>query len=281
MATRARPALRSLVLLHTSWVLMLLLLAAPTLVFLWQRWTRNIWYNGHGIFVPLLVGFLAYHALRRTPVKSEPPSAWGFALVVPGLAMIAIDSAIRTQLLAAFGLLVCLPGLSLLLLGPARTRVLLFPCFLAFFMLPIPAGFKVVIHGVLRQFTATHAANVLELLGKPAFNEGTHLFLPHGTFVVVEECSGFSALYAAVTISLVLAYLSDSKRRRLILLLAPWPLAMACNVARIVILALLAESQGFGILETPIHELSGYVTFLATLGLLFALAEHGPRRGPA
>jgi exosortase len=280
MSTRVRPDLRSPILLHASWMLLLLLLVAPTLGFLWEKWTRNVWYNGHGIFVPVLVGFLAYHALRRSPVREEPGSAWGFALVVPGLLMIAVDSAIRTQLLAAVGLLVCLPGLALLLLGPARTRVLLFPCLLAFFMLPIPAGFKVVIHGFLRRFTAEQSANVLELLGQPALAEGTLLFLPHGTFRVVEECSGFSALYAAVTIALVLAYLSDSKLRRVVLLLAPWPLAMACNVARIVILALLAESQGFAILDTSVHVLSGYATFLATLALLFLLAEHGPRGAP-
>jgi exosortase len=281
MSTRVRPDPRILTLLHASWLLLLLLLVAPTLGFLWEKWTRNVWYNGHGIFVPLLVGFLAYHALRRSPVREEPGSAWGFALVVPGLLMIAVDSAIRTQLLAATGLLVCLPGLALLLLGPARTRVLVFPCILAFFMLPIPAGFKVVIHDVLRRFTAEQSANVLGLLGQPALAEGTMLFLPHGTFRVVEECSGFSALYAAVTIALVLAYLSDSKLRRVVLLLAPWPLALACNVARIVILALLAESQGFAILDTPLHVLSGYATFLATLGLLFLLAEHGPRGAPA
>jgi exosortase len=262
-------------------VLALGLVAAPTLVFLFEKWTRSIWLNGHGLFVPLLVAFLGYYALRREPTKSEEPSAWGFALLIPALFLMAVDSAIKTELLAAFALLVCLPGLSLLLLGPRRTRALLFPFLLSFFMLPIPSAFLHLIHFKLRGLTTLGSEHAIRLVGIPVFAEGTSIYMPHGTFLVVEECSGFAALYAAITIALVLAYLSDSPRRRLLLLLLPVPLALAGNVLRVALLGVLAEGFGYGILDTPVHVLSGYLAFVLTLASLFLFAERAPRRSSA
>jgi exosortase len=266
---------------HTLWIAPLLLLSAPTLAFLWDKLTHSIWNNGHGIFVPLLVVGLAYHALRSEPVKSEEPSAWGFAFLIPALGLVAIDSAIRTELLSAFALLLCLPGLSLLLLGRRRTRALAFPFFLSFLMLPIPSAFLTRIHLALRELAAAGGEEALYLLGVPALAQGSYLHLPHGTFEIIEECSGFSAVYAAFTIALILAYLSHSWRRRVLLLLIPVPLALAVNVLRVLILALLAETQGYTILDTPLHLLSGYATFILTLALVFTCAERHKERDPS
>lgn len=267
--------------IHLSWVVALALLAAPTLVFLWDKWTQSIWLNGHGLFMPPLVAFLGYYALRREASEHDEPSAWGFALLAPALLLIALDSAIKTELLAAFGLVACLPGLSLLLLGPRRTRALLFPCFLLLFMLPIPSAFLHRVHLELRELTTLGSEHVLRLWGIPVFAEGTVILMPHGSFRVVEECSGFAALYAGITISLVLAYLSHSPRRRLLLLLLPFPLAMLGNVLRVSLLGVLCERFGYEILETPVHVLSGYLAFVLTLLALFFFAERSPRRAPA
>lgn len=263
--------------MHGVWIVAFLVLVAPTLVFLWEKWTRNIWYNGHGLVMPLLLVFLGAHALRRRSVMCEEPSRWGFAFLIPALFLFSVDSAIHTQLLSAFALLLALPGLSLLLLGAQRTRALAFPFFLSLFMLPIPGAFLQRLHLFLREVTTWGTGWVLQLFGLPAFVEGTIINLPHGALKVVEECSGFSALYAAVTVALVLAYLSRSKARRVVILLAAFPLALACNVVRVGTLAILVEAQGYDVLDTPIHVLSGYASFVFTLGILFLFAERGPR----
>jgi exosortase len=276
-STHVAARVRNPHLVHGLWIVAFLVLVAPTLVFLWEKWTRNIWYNGHGLLMPLILSFLGAHALRRRSVAYEEPSRWGFALLIPALSLLAIDSAIHTQLLSAFALLLALPGLSLLLLGVQRTRALAFPFFLSLFMLPIPGAFLQRLHLFLRELTTRGSEWVLHLFRLPAFVEGTNIYLPHGTLKVVEECSGFSALYAAVTIALVLAYLSRSSARRVVILLAAFPLALVCNVARVVLLAILVESQGYDVLDTPIHPLSGYVSFVLTLAALFLFAERRPR----
>lgn len=267
--------------MHVVWISAFLALAAPTLAFLWDKWTRNIWYNGHGLLMPMILVFLGADALKRRGVSYEEPSPWGFAFLVPALALIAIDSAIHTQLLSAFALLVALPGLSLLLLGPQRTRALVFPFFLSFFILPIPGAFLARLHLLLREITAAGTERVVQMLGFSAYGEGTFLYLPHGTLSVVEECSGFSALYAGITIALVLAYMSRSNVRRAVILLAAVPLALACNVLRVVTLTILAEVYGYHLLDTSLHVLSGYASFVLTLGVLFLFAERQPRRKKA
>ena len=258
-------------LIHGLWVVPFLVLATPIVLSMWNKWTRSIWENGHGMFVPFLAGVLGYYALQRCPVKSEEPSKWGFAFLVPGLFVIVLDAVIRTDYLRSVALLICLPGLSLLLLGPRRTRALRFPLCLAFFMLPLPHAVLGPIHDVLTRITTIGTEWVLHMMRLPAFAEGTLLHLPHGTFRVVEQCSGFSALYAAVTVSLVLAYMSHSWSRRAFLLSVAVPLAIAGNVLRIVLIAILAEWKGFHILDTPAHVLSGYASFILTLGVLLLL----------
>lgn len=263
------------------WLVAFLALAAPTLAFLWDKWTRSIWHNGHGLVMPVILAFVGADALKRSGVRYEEPSPWGFAILVPALALIVVDSAIHTQLLSAFALLLALPGISLLLLGPRRTRALLFPFCLSFFILPIPSAFLQRVHLALREITAAGAERLLQLLGFSVYVDGTYIFLPHGTLSVIEECSGFSALYAGVTIALVLAYMSRSRMRRAVILLSAVPLALVCNVVRVGTLAMLAEVYGYQLLDTPLHVLSGYVSFVLTLAILFLIAGRQPRKAVA
>src|SRR5208283_669073 len=109
---------------HTVWILLAILVFAPTIYWLWQRWTMSVWNNVHGLFIPFIVAYFIREVLRSDQIVDAEQSAWGFLFLIPGLGMIVLDSAIRTQLLAAFGMVVCLPGLSLLLLGSRRTKAL-------------------------------------------------------------------------------------------------------------------------------------------------------------
>ena len=117
---------------HTVWTLLAILVFAPTIYWLWQRWTMSVWHNVHGMFIPFVVACFIGGVLRSDQIVDAEQSAWGFLFLIPGLGMIVLDSAIRTQLLSAFGMVVCLPGLSLLLLGRRRTQALAFAWVLSF-----------------------------------------------------------------------------------------------------------------------------------------------------
>jgi exosortase len=262
---------------HTVWILLALLVFAPTIHWLWQRWTMSVWHNVHGMFVPLIVAYLIYEVLRSDQMVDAEQSAWGFLFLIAGLGMIVLDSAIRTQLLSAIGMVVCLPGLSLLLLGKRRTQALAFVWILSFFMLPIPAAFIERFTLLLRRIAAAGTAQVIALLGVPIAREDTTLFLPAGSLSITDACSGFSVLYASVTLALVLAYMNRSWPRRLLLLAAAFPIAMACNILRCALLALIVQRWGTGILHTGLHPASGLLTFAAAAVLLAFLGRREMR----
>ena len=129
---------------------LLLLLFAPTMLWLWGRWTMSVWHNGHGIIIALVVGYLVWVELRKQldlPTSSNP---WGFAILIPALLLHMLDTSMHSQLLSAFALFLSLPGLSLLFLGTDRTKAIAFPLSTLFLTLPIPLFLTESIHLALR-----------------------------------------------------------------------------------------------------------------------------------
>src|SRR5947209_1910851 len=112
-AARARPAWRTIALVLVG--IELVLLYAPTVRWLWSRWTMSVWHNAHGMFVPPLAAFLAWHELKDHPeLRRESGSAVGFVLLAPALILSALDAGMHTELLSSVSLVLALPGLSLL-----------------------------------------------------------------------------------------------------------------------------------------------------------------------
>ena len=260
----------------------LVVLYAPTAVFLWERWTMSVWHNAHGALVPPIVAYLIYQELKRFKGSPARGSAWGFVLLVPALLLHAIDAGMHTQLLAAASILVALPGLSLLLIGVDRTRAIAFPLVFLAAALPIPLGMTEQIHMQLRLIATAATAWVMPLLGIPVFVEGTTLHVAAGPIEVSDACSGFSTLYAAGAVALLTAYSTPAWHRRALVLLAAAPLAIAANILRIVSLVVLVIWQGPGVLDTFIHPLSGMLTFALALPIIFWLGgELAPERARA
>lgn len=256
------------------WATLALVVAffGPTFLFFYQHWTGNIWENGHGLFIPILMFVLARSALVRDPhPERAESSAWGLLLVVPALCLAVADFAIRTEYLAAVGFVFLLPGLSLLLLGLRRTRMLAMPLLLGIFMVPIPNVMAT--HLYLKTWTAQMVEPLIRFVGIPVLREDTLLVLPNDTFMVADACSGFSTLYAAVGLSLILARYCRSNWRRLFLVLAAWPLALLCNTLRVFLLVIAAHLYGTDLLDTAFHGASGVATFWLVLIALFAAAD--------
>ena len=150
----------------------LLVLFAPTVAWLYERWTMSVWHNAHGLFIPPLVAYLVYGELQRTRQRPAASSAWGFAFLVPALLLHALDAGMHTQLLSAVALVVALPGLALLLIGLERTRAIAFPLAFMLFALPIPLAFTEQIHLTLRQLVTAVTSSALPLLGV-SYSRGT------------------------------------------------------------------------------------------------------------
>lgn len=249
------------------------LLFQPVFSWFLGHWRAGIWENGHGLFVPVAMVYFGYRALRGEENSSAEASAWGFAFLVPGLFLAVADSALHTRYLTAFGFLLTLPGLSLLLLGVRRTRKLALPLVLALFMLPVPYTFAD--ETLLRGWTVTGSTSVLRAVGFSVFRDHTVLVFPQFSLDVTHACSGFSALYAGAFASVTLAAFAQPWWRKALLFLAIYPTALAANIVRVAILVVLVQEYGLGVLATDLHPLSGVVVFGIILGGLGLLAGRG------
>jgi len=185
-----------------------------------------------------------------------------------------LDTGIHSQLLAGVALFASLPGLALLFLGTQRTKAILFPLSILLLTLPIPLVFTESIHLALRHIATKSVAWLLELLGVPVFTTGTLLEVEGGSLMVADACSGFATLYAAITIAILTAYFCKSTSRRILLLLIAAPLAIAVNIMRVLILTLLVNWFGLDILATSAHEISGLLTFMIALPIIFYLGQN-------
>ena len=253
----------------------LVALFAPTIAWLFDRWTMSVWHHAHGLMIPPLVAYFVTLELRPLRHLPRTSSAWGFAILAPALALHALDAGMHTELLSAFALVLAMPGLSLLFLGPARTRAILVPLAFLLFMLPIPLSVTEPIHFGLRQIASVASASLVEAIGIPVYREGTTLHLPSTTLLIGDACSGFSTLYAAAAVATLLAYTAASRWRACLTLIAAAPLAIGSNVLRVMLLALLVHWYGSDVLGTWMHPASGMLTFVLALPPLFWIGS-GP-----
>ena len=257
------------------------ILYAPTCLWLWDRWTMSVWQNGHGILVTALVFYLVWGELQKLkslPVSSNP---WGFAILIPALFIHMLDTGIHSQLLSGVALFLSLPGLALLFLGTERTKAILFPLVTLFLTLPIPLVFTESIHMALRLVATKSVAWLLKLFGVPVFSKGTSLEVEGGSLMVADACSGFATLYAAVTIAILTAYFCNSTSRRILVLLIAAPLAIVVNIMRVLLLTLLVNWFGIDILATSAHQISGLLTFMIALPIIFYLGQNPVIETPA
>jgi exosortase len=276
----ARRNVRARILLGLVGV-QLVVLYAPTIAWLVERWTISVWHNAHGFLIPPLVAYLVYRELKAFRHHPAAASAWGFAVLLPALSLQALDAGMHTQLLAAVSLVLALPGLALLFLGRERTKAILFPLAFLSLMLPIPLALTERIHLYLREIATVTTAWLLPWLGVSVYYEDTTLHMSNTSLLVGDACSGFSTLYAAVAMAALTAYWCPTPWRRAAVLLAAVPLAIAANVIRVTLLAFLTSWRGSDILSTAIHPLSGVLTFALALPVIFWLSQPSVKRADA
>jgi exosortase len=137
------------------------------------------------------------------------------------------------------------------------------------FALPIPLGVTETLHLLLRHVTVAAASALLPYVGVTVFTEGTTLHLANGALQVADACSGFSTLYAALAVATLAAYSAGSTARRILVVAAAAPVAIASNILRVIFLVVLVHTRGEDALHTFLHPLSGMMTFALALPLIF------------
>ena len=253
--------------------ILFILVFTPTIAWLFERWTMGVWHNGHSLLISVAVIYLIWKKLQKKSLLAKSSSPLGFVILLPALLLHMIDTGINTQLLSAAAFFLSLPGFSLILIGIERTKAILFPLSMLFFTLPIPLAFTESIHLALRHIATNCTGWLLKFVGVPNFTSGTLIEIPNGSLMVADACSGFSTLYATITIAILTAYLCPSILRRVLVLCIAIPLAISVNIVRVFTLTMLVHWIGLDILATSAHEISGLLTFTISLPIIFWLGQ--------
>lgn len=227
---------------------------------------------GHGFFVPVVAGFIAWQR-REDLLKITPKPSWlGAALIVWSILQSYVGTLGAELFLQRTAFLIGLVGVLLLTGGVEFVKVLAFPLLLLPFMIPIPAVVYNQITFPLQLFASSVAENVLNALNIPVLRDGNVLELASGERLnVAEACSGIRSLLSLTFLSLVYAYFFDKRVwMRWALFIGTVPIAILANAGRVTITGMIADvrpelAHGF------FHSLEGWIIFLIAFVMLLGL----------
>ena len=256
-----------------GWVSLLLgVCYAPILLALVRQWDKDP-DMGHGFFVPVIAGYIAWQKRDQIAGVLPSPSWWGLALMVWAALQLYVATLGAELFLARTSLVISIAGAVLLLGGRKYLEVFAFPIFLLFFMVPIPAIIYNQITFPLQLIASSAAERTIDLLQIPVYREGNILNLPQQTLNVVEACSGIRSLLTLTFLSLVYGYFFEKRSWvRIVLFFSTIPIAIIANAGRVTITGVVSQINP-GLAEGWFHEAQGWVIFMIALGILIAFHQ--------
>ncbi len=235
------------------------------------QWWGNDAYS-YGFLIPGISAYLAWtrrERLRGIPVR--PSLAAGGSVLIVGFTMLILGHTAGVAAAEELSLVFVLSGAVILVLGVGYFRELLFPIAYLLFMIPAWGVLTSRLHAPLQLLSASIGMSLIQVIGVPAFREGTLLHFPNITLEVAQVCSGANYLIAVIAIGLPLAYLSLRKlRSRVILLAFGVVVAVLSNSLRVALIGVLSYLKIGGDIHGPFHVLQGM--FVAVVGYVALFA---------
>lgn len=252
------------------WYFLLIALAFwPVVAGLVYQW-QNDEDMGHGFFVPVTAGFIAWER-RDQWLKNAVPNYWGLAICLWGAVQLWAGTLMAELFLQRTALPVTLAGLVLLFGGSRTLRVLGFPLLLLLFMIPIPGLVYKQITFPLQLVSTQLAEWMLDLVGILVVREGNILDLAGQQLSVVEACSGLRALHALVFFSLTYShFLETSRWGKWLMLGLVLPVTITANAGRVVTTGILAKYDP-DLAAGIYHTISGWILFVGSITLLIGI----------
>ena len=250
-------------------IVLLLGIYFPILRIMVEHWAAVEDYQ-HGFLIAPLALYFAYE--RRWDLEdARIEGSWlGLVPLSIGVVSLAIGRLGTELLTMRSAFILTLIGLVLLLLGREIFKILAFPLFFLFLMVPLPQSLVNTIAFPLQLIAAKVAVLSLQEIGIPALVEGNIIHLAHTQLFVHEACSGLRSLMALITLGVVFAYFF--KRGvlwvQLLLVASTIPIAIAVNSFRVALTGYLAHNFGEEAAGGVIHDFQGIITFSMAFFLL-------------
>jgi exosortase len=240
---------------------------APSFATLIDRWRRDDNYS-HGFFVLPIAALILWQRRGRFDARMIAPRWWGVLPLVGLLAARAwlferneqwFESA--SIPLAAASVVLALGGWRLL--GWAWPA-LAFSCF----MIPLPLRINTVLAGPLQTLATLGSVTLLQATGLPVIAEGNVIIVGGERLEVARACNGLSMLLSFATlITAMVVLVARPTRERVALFLSIVPVALLCNILRIVVTAWATHLSGHAV--EAVHDWAGLAMMPVALGLMW------------
>jgi exosortase/archaeosortase family protein len=270
---------------------------------LWGKWREPSW--SHGYLIPLFSLWFLYvrrHKLKDLAARRATQSAalrvvqWtGLLFVAGGMALDFVCSYyLQTTYGRYLGMLVAVFGLVLFLGGWQLMRQAWVSVVFLVFMLPVPYQYYERVAAPLQELAARTSVTTLNVAQVGARREGTVIKIPmpqsdtHGKPIldaagervirdeplnVAEACAGLRLLTAFIALGVAFAYISEKPMwQRLTLILSTVPIAVFCNVVRVVGTGFLYRFVHRDTAKGFLHDFAGIVMLLVAMVMLMAVS---------
>jgi exosortase len=247
---------------------------------LWGDWRIDPQYE-YGMLVPLLMLGLFFKRLPDRPSIQSPCLPWigGSVMVVSCLILaLMIPMAAANPDWRAIGLLASVMAVTISLSsvylrgGAPWLRHFAFPFCFFLIAVPWPRNFEQSVMGGLMSWNAAATLEILHWLGYEALRQGNMIVIPSGVLGIEEACSGVRSLQSGMMVSLFLGeMLRLQSWRRILLVGVAIAAALAGNIVRSSLLAVVASRQGISAVSSW-HDPAGMIVLLVTFGTVAAFA---------
>ena len=174
----------------------------------------------------------------------------------------------------SLGLLACIVGGILLIWGQRLTMGIWPAILFLVFMFPLPFRVERMLSAPLQLYGAEQSAWYIQLFGIPAVAQGSMILMGDHRVGVAEACSGMRMLTVFIAISAATMVVTKrSVWEKLVILMSAIPIALICNIARIVATALGHHYFGQETADLIFHDLSGWLMMPSAMVLLYLLLK--------
>jgi exosortase len=235
---------------------------------LFRAWLNNPHYSHGLLLLPVSVGLIL---LKRNEIYHAEPEDWHVLPLGFGLFLYLLGIILHQPVLLAFSLLPVLAGFSLVLLGKGA-KPLIFPIFLLTFAIPFP--FFESLETPLQNLSAVSVSAIFGFLSMPISMDGNSVTLAGNTYWIAPACSGLNRIMPLLSLTAILAYLlHGSLFARIFLFVLVFPLALASNIFRLFITLLIGDWYGIEAAVGFFHEFSSIAFFLFAIVLILVYAR--------
>ena len=228
----------------------------------------------HGMFVPVLVGYIVWERRNVLSSVKSSPSFVGILLMLGGAFLLCIGPPGLDTFAAVtrVAFLLSVIGTIVWLRGWPTMRLLLYPLAILLLMFPMPGFILEKLTFPLQMLASRLAEHILEFMNYSVLREGNILILPGQTLNIAQACSGLRSMMALTFLGQAYIYLFDSRAwMRLTIAILVIPIAVLANSMRIVATAVAGSyNKEWG--QGLYHESTGWIVFV--VAFICVLGSH-------